>query len=993
MRPEYDVVYGAVLRTLAWERRVARLGAQIVDADWESIPEEIIELQTPESYRIGRLLAMSRHVREFAQKTDEELSMWPHQVAPFKQLLEFLDFEKAGPQGVRNVYDGGFLRLPPGHGKTVQIVRAAQAVGTGENLCGAEYGPKVRSLVLVPSRRIKKQMVGIELPPEELDDEPDNDDYSFEGQDDAGSSVMGGFGEFAPDLKIVMFQSGHNTKKMDYDVLVMTYHGFRMAYQRGAISKDDVDIIFADEAHHLMGEQTQAACRSFTQGEIPVIGFTASDRYSEDRLLSSVLPHKICEVDFRSQIVDEGVLPPMQLIAVSTPNLIMARRSGGEFSESELASLVHNEDRNNHIIDWIKHFTSEGRHVFVPCIRGNDCEHSQILANAASQQKIYDERIDEYRDLVARCVKSTMTQGEINAVLEEWSQGKVDVLFTTAMLGEGWSSSLVDVVVDAAPTTSRVVSEQRVGRLTRHNEKWPVKVYVSLIDRVKGGKRLYTPWDVLEEDKMNSWVVIGEGASRRVGAQRKAITRSKVTAKQLPPALGRRIMEDYTVVDEALLAVDADRRKPPKEGFVPLADYKEVWHGMDLSGVTVVLNRHGFNVEVALGRKGPMRHVHESGIDFLKTYVPPPFQPPGAKTLTDISKLLGVSIKRVNTLAGELGLEAQLFKSRKNKYVYEYYVKEDVEALLNRHDEMTTFEPGDQAVSEIADTYGFGVTSMNLRMLQFDPPIQSIVKTLPSGQDGLVVSAADAAKLHESIQEALITKDNGRETIKTLGMKSGKSRNVVRAAIAKAGIDSNNLPRGLYHNEETGYEQSKYLEPEQAAMVLRILGVKPPSNTKAARKEPIKRKKSTLAVVSNESIKQTTKSGLSWRPIHELVDAFNGTQQALRLILAQQDKSLFQSSEGALQDIRSDALGRILTTHYGMAPVDWVSHESLLSFAAYKGVAMPRPYLSRRDYGIYSGGSGIIDVYYSPSGARSMQDNINSIHLRKRNKEEREEDD
>lgn len=975
---ESTLTYGAVLRVIATARHQERTSHDDFDPNvWSLTKEDCASSELPMAHRITRMVHMSNQVKKYTADLSDK-GLWSHQIEPFKSIVEHFIIE---PDDIRTkvpeLSSGALAVMPPGFGKTLQMVRTAQAIGCGEPAPALDA--PIRALVLVPSRRIRDQTIGVEVE-EDTETGTPVDEYEPGAQDSAAQidaneseiedvvrEVSGGFGEFAPGIRVAEYDSSKPVNEHVYDVIVMTYQAFRNAVRDGKITKDDLDVILADEAHHMLGYRTREARRQLCQGEIPVVGFTASDEYSDTRQLSSILPRKVCDIDFRSQIEETGVLPPVQLLSIATESTIHTTRLEREFTYKELRRLVYDTERNAHILDWVTHFANEGRHVLVPCIRGNNCAHSKRLTAEAQKRIVYDPKSDENRPMNAAYIDSSLPAADIDDTLRQWAQGKLDVLFTTGMLGEGWSSSLVDVIVDAAPTTSKVISAQRLGRLTRRSEQWPVKVYVTLIDKIKGQKQRYTPWHVLGEDVMDSSKVIGSTEEIGESSEDSVAPQSRkgaVKVDKLPSKLEKKLNDPYMLIDDLLIGGDITRYDPPEEDFIPVADYQDYWHGLRANEVIRLLQRNGYDVVIARGRRGPMRHVHKDAIEFLKTWEMPALPPKGYRAQKDIVPLLGAGRRTFYSLVEDLGITPHEYYSKSHNGPAEYYSPSQIRRIYRRYDELSTFEPGDESAAEIGKAYGFHVASMIHRMSRATPPITGRRKLLPSGMTAVVVNSDEAHALREELDSIIVTPQNGRTTIEMLIEASGRSRPTVVKALRELGV-YDDMRTGIVQSETNTFTRGKFVEADVARQALSRLGVEVLEH---------QQQRNASTAYSNQAGKPPV---ASWIPLHEVVERINCTPHALKILLAQVvPRALRRNEDKAVDAIHGEAFSRMTKREFNAPPVDWTNHSRLEKFAQDLQQDLKRPYIQSGDYGLFTRPDGVIDVHYAPKVAQSMKTTI-----------------
>ncbi len=69
----------------------------------------------------------------------------------------------------------------------------------------------------------------------------------------------------------------------------------------------------------------------------------------------------------------------------------------------------------------------------------------------------------------ARAVSGETPKRELAEILAAFERGEVDVLCNAMLLAEGWNSPRATICMHLAPTASRRVYQQRVGRVTRRH--------------------------------------------------------------------------------------------------------------------------------------------------------------------------------------------------------------------------------------------------------------------------------------------------------------------------------------------------------------------------------------------------------------------------------------------------------------------------------------------------------------------------------------------
>ena len=69
----------------------------------------------------------------------------------------------------------------------------------------------------------------------------------------------------------------------------------------------------------------------------------------------------------------------------------------------------------------------------------------------------------------AKAVSGETPKRELTRILAAYERGEIDVLVNAQLLAEGWNSPRATVCMHLAPTASRRIYQQRVGRVTRRN--------------------------------------------------------------------------------------------------------------------------------------------------------------------------------------------------------------------------------------------------------------------------------------------------------------------------------------------------------------------------------------------------------------------------------------------------------------------------------------------------------------------------------------------
>jgi superfamily II DNA or RNA helicase len=303
-------------------------------------------------------------------------------------------------------------------------------------------------------------------------------------------------------------------------VTVETYQWF--VRNAGRIS-DAYTIVICDEAHTALGEKTSAAIRAWT-GPI-FIGMTATGALIA-RHVTDLFPTQTSRFDL-AQAARRGVIAPLRCIrippgpGVRTIAKVPLRRGDVdvEFDQELLAELLDQLPFNMAIADLYKtRFNGVPGVVYAAGVR-----HAYNVAEA-------------FRDLglKAQAVSGETPKRELAEILANYERGEIDVLINAQLLAEGWNSPRATVCMHLAPTASKRIYQQRVGRVTRRHPGKEAGVVVDFVHpATKHDDPVVTLHSLLDRDVYRGGaIVVGpvrRGRGRRVRVERRVIP---VTAEE-----------------------------------------------------------------------------------------------------------------------------------------------------------------------------------------------------------------------------------------------------------------------------------------------------------------------------------------------------------------------------------------------------------------------------------------------------------------------------
>jgi ribonuclease E len=344
----------------------------------------------------------------------------------------------------------------------------------------------------------------------------------------------------------------------DGPVTVETYQWFVRNHKKVS---DAYSIVICDEAHTALGEKTSACIRAWTG---PVfIGMTATGALIA-RHVADLFPTQTSRFDL-AQAARRGVIAPLRCMrippgpGVRTIAKVPLRKGevDQDFDQEELAALLDQEPFNVAIADLYKTRFSKTPGVLYTA----GVQHAKNVAKALKKAGI-----------VARAVSGETPKRELAEILAAFERGEVDVLCNAMLLAEGWNSPRATICMHLAPTASRRIYQQRVGRVTR---RAPGKEAGLVIDFVHPAtthdETIVTLHSLLDRDVYRGGaIVVGpvrRGRGRRVRVERRIVPVSDDSEKRtqvLERELWRIAVENLDYPEQHAWAALAGARVTPQ---------------------------------------------------------------------------------------------------------------------------------------------------------------------------------------------------------------------------------------------------------------------------------------------------------------------------------------------------------------------------------------------------------------------------------------------
>jgi ribonuclease E len=311
-----------------------------------------------------------------------------------------------------------------------------------------------------------------------------------------------------------LLKNGSDEPPAGGPVTVETYQWF--VRNAGKVS-DVYTIVICDEAHTALGEKTSAAIRQWIG---PVfIGMTATGALIA-RHVTDLFPTQTSRFDL-AQAARRGVIAPLRCVrippGVGVRSIAKVPLRRGEvdqdFDQEELAALLDQTPFNLAVADLYKtRFKDLPGVVYSAGVR-----HAHNVAKAFQDDGVK-----------AKAVSGETPKRELARTLAAYERGEIDVLVNAQLLAEGWNSPRATVCMHLAPTASKRIYQQRVGRVTRRTPGKEAGIVVDFVHpATPNDDPVVTLHSLLDRDVYRGGaIVVGpvrRGRGRRLRVERRVV--------------------------------------------------------------------------------------------------------------------------------------------------------------------------------------------------------------------------------------------------------------------------------------------------------------------------------------------------------------------------------------------------------------------------------------------------------------------------------------
>jgi ribonuclease E len=244
---------------------------------------------------------------------------------------------------------------------------------------------------------------------------------------------------------------------------IQTYAWF--ARHVNDLSRSAYHLVICDEAHTALGEKTSAAIRSLHE---PIfIGMTATEQLIAKQV-SDVFPASVDDLPL-ADAARRGLIAPLRVLRVPPVAAINSVPIvGGDFDQELLAKTLDHMALNQAAASLYR----------------DRFDNTPGIVYAAGVAHAYN-LATEFRavGIKAEAVSGRTPPVKLAETLAAYERGEINVLINAQLLAEGWNSPRATVCMHLAPTASRRVYQQRIGRIMRMHARKEAGVVVDFVPK------------------------------------------------------------------------------------------------------------------------------------------------------------------------------------------------------------------------------------------------------------------------------------------------------------------------------------------------------------------------------------------------------------------------------------------------------------------------------------------------------------------------------
>ena len=333
---------------------------------------------------------------------------------------------------------------------------------------------------------------------------------------------------------------GHTAERVPNPITIQTYAWF--ARHVTEIARDAYQLVICDEAHTALGEKTSAAIRSLHE---PVyIGMTATEELIAKQV-SDVFPASVDDLPL-ADAARRGLIAPLRCLRVPPVAAInQVPIVGGDFEERALAQALDHEALNLAAATLYRERFGDTPGI----VYAAGVDHAYNLATAFRAAGIK-----------AEAVSGRTPPVKLAEVLAAYERGEIDVLINAMLLAEGWNSPRATIVMHLAPTASKRVYQQRIGRIMRVHPRKEAGIVVDFTPKAAThNERVVSLHSLLDADFYREGARVTPAPRRRTQRRaRRKLTPASWLVPVTPDVLRRKVVisREWQRIDPKFLDQD-----------------------------------------------------------------------------------------------------------------------------------------------------------------------------------------------------------------------------------------------------------------------------------------------------------------------------------------------------------------------------------------------------------------------------------------------------
>jgi superfamily II DNA or RNA helicase len=333
---------------------------------------------------------------------------------------------------------------------------------------------------------------------------------------------------------------GHTAERPAAPITIQTYAWF--ARHVDEVARDAYQLVICDEAHTALGEKTSAAIRRLHE---PVyVGMTATEELIAKQV-SDVFPASVDDLPL-ADAARRGLIAPLRCLRVPPVAAInQVPIVGGDFEERALAQALDHEALNMAAATLYRERFGDAPGV----VYAAGVDHAYNLATAFRAAGIK-----------AEAVSGRTPPVKLAEILAAYERGEIDVLINAMLLAEGWNSPRATVIMHLAPTASKRVYQQRIGRIMRVHPRKEAGIVVDFTPKAAThNERVVSLHSLLDADFYREGARVTPAPRRRMQRRaRRKLTPAAWLVPVTPDVLRRKmvIAREWQRVDPKFLDED-----------------------------------------------------------------------------------------------------------------------------------------------------------------------------------------------------------------------------------------------------------------------------------------------------------------------------------------------------------------------------------------------------------------------------------------------------